>query len=214
MPIARRVEECGAGLGDATDRRTRARRGAFRRTRTRETTVEWRVARDEDGDADDDGDDEGDDANGTTRATGGGATRARAASGGVSKSSLDEGYNCVVREDGVMVAEGDIPSGTYQVSAWWAGARNDGKGNAPRCDSERQRGCEVRCELTGEGELVCEGIESGTYVVVNVADLDEACAVTFDGESIECEGAGEPLVSDTGDLDLKDSSQHGIRMGG
>lgn len=160
---------------------------------------------------------------GTTRATtrmgrrarrGGGATRARAASGGVSKSSLDEGYNCVVREDGVMVAEGDIPSGTYQVSAWWAGARNDGKGNAPRCDSERQRGCEVRCELTGEGELVCEGIESGTYVVVNVADLDEACAVTFDGESIECEGAGEPLVSDTGDLDLKDSSQHGIRMGG
>ena len=143
-----------------------------------------------------------------------GTTRARAASGGVSKSSLDEGYNCVVREDGVMVAEGDIPSGTYQVSAWWAGARNDGKGNAPRCDSERQRGCEVRCELTGEGELVCEGIESGTYVVVNVADLDEACAVTFDGESIECEGAGEPLVSDTGDLDLKDSSQHGIRMGG
>ena len=95
-----------------------------------------------------------------------------------------------------------------------ANARNDGKGNAPRCDSERQRGCEVRCELTGEGELVCEGIESGTYVVVNVADLDEACAVTFDGESIECEGAGEPLVSDTGDLDLKDSSQHGIRMGG
>lgn len=160
---------------------------------------------------------------GTTRATttmgrrarrGKMATRARAASGGVSKSSLDEGYNCVVREDGVMVAEGDIPSGTYQVSAWWAGARNDGKGNAPRCDSERQRGCEVRCELTGEGELVCEGIESGTYVVVNVADLDEACAVTFDGESIECEGAGEPLVSDTGDLDLKDSSQHGIRMGG
>ena len=142
------------------------------------------------------------------------AARARAASGGVSKSSLDEGYNCVVREDGVLVAEGDIPSGTYQVSAWWAGARNDGKGNAPRCDSERQRGCEVRCELTGEGELVCEGIESGTYVVVNVADLDEACAVTFDGESIECEGAGEPLASDTGDLDLKDSSQHGIRMGG
>ena len=24
---------------------------------------------------------------------------------------------------------------------------------------------------------MCEGIESGTYVVVNVADLDEACAV-------------------------------------
>jgi len=214
MPIARRVERRGRDSATRPTRRTRARRGGFRRTRTRETTVDWRVARDEDGDADDDGDDEGDDANGTTRATGGGATRARAASGGVSKSSLDEGYNCVVREDGVMVAEGDIPSGTYQVSAWWAGARNDGKGNAPRCDSERQRGCEVRCELTGEGELVCEGIESGTYVVVNVADLDEACAVTFDGESIECEGAGEPLVSDTGDLDLKDSSQHGIRMGG
>lgn len=60
------------------------------------------------------------------------------------------------------------------------------------------------CEFMGEGEFVCEGIESGMYVVVNVADFDEACAVTFDGESIECEGVGELLVSDMGDLDLKD----------
>lgn len=129
------------------------------------------------------------------------------------RPALDEGYNCVVRADGVLVAE-DIPSGTYSVSAWWAGARNDGKGNAPRCDSERQRGCEVRCELTAEGELVCEGLESGSYTVVNVKDLDEACVVTADGSTIECTASGSPPVSDTGDLNLKDKSQHGPRLGG
>ena len=135
------------------------------------------------------------------------------ASEGVSKSSLDEGYNCVVREDGVLVAE-DIPSGTYEVSAWWAGARNDGQGNAPRCDSEKQRGCEVRCELTPDGELVCEGIESGTYTVVNVKDLDEACTVSPSGDTIDCTGDAAPPAADTGDLNLKDKNQHGTRLGG
>ena len=43
------------------------------------------------------------------------------------EGSLDDGYNCVVREDGVLVAE-DVPSGTYEVSAWWSGTRNDGEG--------------------------------------------------------------------------------------
>ena len=178
MPIARRVERRGAGLGDATDAtnardvealfggRERAKRrwtdaSRAMKTATRTTTGTTRATT----------------TNGTTRATGGGGRRARERRAvGVSKSSLDEGYNCVVREDGVMVAEGghserDVPG----IGVVGRGARNDGKGNAPRCDSERQRGCEVRCELTGEGELVCEGIESGTYVVVNVADLDEAC---------------------------------------
>jgi len=137
------------------------------------------------------------------------------ASGGVSKKSLDEGYNCVMREDGVLVAEGDIPTGTYEVSAWWAGVRNDGQGNAPRCDSERQRGCEVRCELTAEGELVCEGIESGTYSVVNVKDLDEVCKVSMDGDRIDCDSVETPAVkADTGDLNLKDKTQHGMRLGG
>jgi len=133
----------------------------------------------------------------------------------MSKKSLDEGYNCVMREDGVLVAEGNIPTGTYEVSAWWAGARNDGLGNAPRCDSEKQRGCEVRCELTAEGELVCEGIESGTYSVINVKDLDEVCQVSADGSSIDCEDVPPPKVNkDTGDLNLKDRSQHGMRLGG
>jgi hypothetical protein len=142
-----------------------------------------------------------------------GWTMSARASGGVSKSSLDEGYNCVVREDGVLVAE-DIPSGTYEVSAWWAGARNDGQGNAPRCDSEKQRGCEVRCELTPDGELVCEGIESGTYTVVNVKDLDEACTVSPSGDTIDCTGDAAPPAVDTGDLNLKDKNQHGTRLGG
>ena len=35
---------------------------------------------------------------------------------------------------------------------------------APKCDTERQRGCEVFCELT-DGGLVCEGLSSGTYRV-------------------------------------------------
>ena len=141
--------------------------------------------------------------------TGNSRTRTRAIEG----RRLDEGYNCVIRDDGVIVAE-DIPSGTYEVSAWWAGARNDGKGNAPRCDSERQRGCEVRCELTEDGDLVCEGLESGTYNVMNVKDLDEACVVAMDGTTIECAGAGSPVEKDTGDLNLKDSAQHGTRLGG
>ena len=141
--------------------------------------------------------------------------RARAVARGGARAGrrLDEGYNCVIRDDGVIVAE-DIPSGTYEVSAWWAGARNDGKGNAPRCDSERQRGCEVRCELTEDGDLVCEGLESGTYNVMNVKDLDEACVVAMDGTTIECACAGSPVEKDTGDLNLKDSSQHGTRLGG
>ena len=129
---------------------------------------------------------------------------------GKREGSLDDGYNCVVREDGVLVAE-DVPSGTYEVSAWWSGTRNDGEGNAPRCDSERQRGCEVRCELTGDGELVCEGIESGTYTVINVNDLDEACVVANDGESIECDGDASPPEMDTGDLDM---TKRGTRLGG
>ena len=46
---------------------------------------------------------------------------------GKREGSLDDGYNCVVREDGVLVAE-DVPSGTYEVSAWWSGTRIDGEG--------------------------------------------------------------------------------------
>jgi len=73
MPIARRVERRGAGLGDATDAtNARASRRFSEDANARNDGGLTRRARDEDGDADDDGDDEGDDANGTTRATGGG----------------------------------------------------------------------------------------------------------------------------------------------
>ena len=78
MPIARRVERRGAGLGDATDAtNARASRRFSEDANARNDGGLTRRARDEDGDADDDGDDEGDDANGTTRATGGGGRRAR-----------------------------------------------------------------------------------------------------------------------------------------
>ena len=39
------------------------------------------------------------------------------------KPRIDEGYNCVVTEKGAIISE-DIPSGTYEVSAWWGGTRN------------------------------------------------------------------------------------------
>ena len=38
----------------------------------------------------------------------------------------DSSYNCVVNKEGVIIAD-DIPSGVYEVSAWWAGATKDGK---------------------------------------------------------------------------------------
>ena len=56
---------------------------------------------------------------------------------------------------------------TCTATAWWAGATKDGGDEplAPKCDSERQKGCEVRCEMTAEGELVCEGLSSGAVQV-------------------------------------------------
>ena len=134
--------------------------------------------------------------------------------------NTDKTYNCVVNKDGVIVAD-DIPSGVYEVSAWWAGgqAKMDGETPlAPRCDSERQRGCEVRCEMTAEGELVCEGLSSGTYRVVNAAEYDATCNVE-DG-SFECtaswdEETSKPIVMDTGDLKMKETpEEQSFRMGG
>ena len=71
-------------------------------------------------------------------------SRVVASAGSGEKLGTDKTYNCVVTEDGVIVAK-DIPSGVYEVSAWWAGATSgdeDEQPLAPRCDSERQRGCE------------------------------------------------------------------------
>lgn len=149
------------------------------------------------------------------------ASRASAEGGGALTSKrlpTDDGYNCVITEDGVIVAD-DIPSGTYEVSAWWAAngstdEEEEAAGqHAPRCSSEQQRGCEVKCELVADGCLVCEGLTEGKYKVVNAAEYNTECKVTDDMQSIECEGT-EPLVQDTGDIDLKDSGTHGIRLGG
>ena len=53
--------------------------------------------------------------------------------------NTDADYNCVVRNDGVIISS-DIPSGVYEVSSWWHGSGDDGDpARAPRCDSERQR---------------------------------------------------------------------------
>lgn len=137
--------------------------------------------------------------------------------GGDQKLGTDKTYNCVVTEDGVIVAN-DIPSGVYEVSAWWAGATSGDEEEqplAPRCDSERQRGCEVRCEMTAEGELVCEGLSSGMYRVINASEYDAECEVK-DG-SFECKTSfdEEPLTLDTDDFKaVETEEEHGFRMGG
>ena len=131
----------------------------------------------------------------------------------------DSSYNCVVNKEGVIIAD-DIPSGVYEVSAWWAGATKDAKESlAPKCDSENQRGCEVRCEMTAEGELVCEGLNSGTYRVINAEEYDATCSV--EGDAFECTATWDededrgPVVMDTGDLKMKETpEEQNFRMGG
>tara|TARA_B100001142_G_scaffold234772_1_gene233159 strand:- start:587 stop:1165 length:579 start_codon:yes stop_codon:yes gene_type:complete len=130
--------------------------------------------------------------------------------------NTDADYNCVVRNDGVIISS-DIPSGVYEVSSWWHGSGDDGDpARAPRCDSERQRGCEVRCEMTAEGELVCEGLTSGRYRVINAEDADAECSVE-DG-AFECTTSFDddgPPTQDTGDVDLQESEENkSFRMGG
>ena len=128
--------------------------------------------------------------------------------------SIDEGYNCVVTENGAIVSS-DIPSGTYEVSAWWGPKNGKGeKTKAPRCDTEKQRGCEIKCELVEEGCLVCEGLAEGTYRVTNVKDLNEECEVSVDGTSISCDEA-DAETFDVGDLELKEKADsHSVRLGG
>jgi hypothetical protein len=134
------------------------------------------------------------------------------------KPRIDEGYNCVVTEKGAIISE-NIPSGTYEVSAWWGGTKKskddkEGEFLAPRCDTERQKGCEVKCEVVEEGCLVCEGLAEGTYRVTNVKDLNEECEVSFDGTSISCDEA-EVEEFDVGDLEMKEKADdHSIRLGG
>jgi hypothetical protein len=134
------------------------------------------------------------------------------------KPRIDEGYNCVVTEKGAIISE-DIPSGTYEVSAWWGGtkkSRDDKEEEflAPRCDTERQKGCEVKCEVVEEGCLVCEGLAEGTYRVTNVKDLNEECEVSYDGTSISCDEA-DAETFDVGDLEMQEKADdHSIRLGG
>ena len=132
--------------------------------------------------------------------------------------NTDKSYNCVVNNEGVIISE-DFPSGTYEVTSWWHGSQDEEETLAPRCDSERQRGCEVRCELTAEGELVCEGLTSGTYKVVNAAESGADCTASADG--FECEMSwddadkSKPVSQDVGDLDLQEKEgNQGVRLGG
>ena len=135
------------------------------------------------------------------------------------KPRIDEGYNCVVTEKGAIISE-DIPSGTYEVSAWWGGTKKNSSTDekeeflAPRCDTEKQKGCEVKCEIVEEGCLVCEGLAEGTYRVTNVKDLNEECEVSYDGTSISCDEA-DVETFDVGDLEMKEKADdHSIRLGG
>lgn len=132
--------------------------------------------------------------------------------------NTDKTYNCVVNQEGVIISD-DFPSGTYEVSAWWAGSHDEDEAPlAPRCDSERQRGCEVRCELTAEGQLVCEGLSSGTYTVVNAAEASADCEV-MDGE-FECttswdDDKSKPVKQDVGDWKAQEAEgNQGVRLGG
>ena len=128
--------------------------------------------------------------------------------------NTDKSYNCVVNNEGVIISE-DYPSGTYEVTSWWHGSTDEEEALAPRCDSERQRGCEVRCEMTAEGELVCEGLSSGMYRVINASEYDAECEVK-DG-SFECKTSfdEEPLRLDTDDFKaVETEEEHGFRMGG
>ena len=133
--------------------------------------------------------------------------------------TFDEGYNCIIREDGVIVSE-DIPSGLYEVSAWWGGGRNKNseEPKAPRCDTEKQRGCQVKCEVVEDGCLVCEGLAEGTYKVhsIGLKELNEECEVSWDGETISCDQTEtEADVLDTGDIEMKErADDHSVRLGG
>jgi hypothetical protein len=44
------------------------------------------------------------------------------------KLNTDKSYNCVVTQDGVIIAN-DIPSGVYEVSAWWGGGVHEDSPN-------------------------------------------------------------------------------------
>ena len=74
------------------------------------------------------------------------------------------------------------------------------------------------CIRDREGELVCEGLESGTYRVINAKEAEANCEVE-DG-AFECvtsfdEDDAGPIVQDVGDLNLvEDEDHHGIRLGG
>ena len=132
--------------------------------------------------------------------------------------NTDKSYNCVVNNEGVIISD-DFPSGTYEVTSWWHGSTDEEEALAPRCDSERQRGCEVRCEMTAEGELVCEGLTSGTYKVVNAAEAGADCQASADG--FECQTSWDedektkPVSQDVGDLDLQEKEgNQGVRLGG
>ena len=73
----------------------------------------------------------------------------------------------------------------------------------------------MRCEMTAEGELVCEGLSSGMYRVVNASEYDAECEVK-DG-TFECTTSfdEEPLRLDTDDFKaVETEEEHGFRMGG
>jgi hypothetical protein len=74
--------------------------------------------------------------------------------------------------------------------------------------------------MTADGELVCEGLSSGTYTVVNALESGADCEVKSTG--FECktswdedEKKPKPVKQDVGDLVLNESEgDHGIRLGG
>jgi len=107
----------------------------------------------------------------------------------------------LVAEDGTLVSD-DLPSGVYNVSAWWSGAGKRPKEGVQQCDISQQTQCEVWCTVVEGSDLICEGLASGTYRLQNTAETGAKCEVDAEGDLV-CnvaeaeEGAEEEPVVDS-----------------
>ena len=53
-------------------------------------------------------------------------------------------------------------------------------GMAPRCSLDDPASCVTYCHLSGDGELMCEGVPEGTYTVHRAAAADIEVRLSVD----------------------------------